>query len=199
MRSSVSFVIWFILAASSSFGQRERWEMSKNAHDWRVESCMSTTFGTLILPANISNPPYPPREDFRPALPAPWKFQTRPTLPVKLKIYPNPALPVRVPYPSGRVGSGCRTLVSRPCSMILSLIKNFFFAWSCSILSRIVWSLSRDQRIISFCFLPISIEKVHEIINQWWLLLCLDCLADHVFPSMVIEFILYFLRQMAFE
>ena len=46
-----------------------------------------------------------------PTLPAPWKFQTRPTLPVKLKIYPNPALPVRVPYPSGRVGSGCRTLV----------------------------------------------------------------------------------------
>ena len=30
---------------------------------------------------------------------------------MKLKIYPNHALPVRVPYPSGRVGSGCRTLM----------------------------------------------------------------------------------------
>ena len=28
---------------SFSFGQRERWEMSKNEHDWRVESCVSTT------------------------------------------------------------------------------------------------------------------------------------------------------------
>ena len=59
----------------------------------------------------ILNPPDPTRGDFKPARPDPWRFQTRPTRPDFLKMGPNPTLPARVPDPTGRVGSGCRTLM----------------------------------------------------------------------------------------
>ena len=52
-----------------------------------------------------------PRRNFKPARPDPWRFQTRPTPPAFLKTGPNPTLPARVPDPTGRVGSGCRTLI----------------------------------------------------------------------------------------
>ena len=34
--------------------------------------------------------PDPTREDFKPALPYPWRFQTRPTRPVKISNPPDP-------------------------------------------------------------------------------------------------------------
>ena len=71
--------------------------------------CMHAQPATI--PASILYPPDPTRSNFEPARPSPSKFWTRPTRPVRRKICPNPPLPGRVPYPSGRVGSGCSTLL----------------------------------------------------------------------------------------
>src|ERR1700722_12695197 len=65
---------------------------------------------TRLSPQGFLTPPAPTRKNFKPARPDPQEFQTRPTRPAYSKTCPNPALPVRVPYPSGRVGSGCSTL-----------------------------------------------------------------------------------------
>ena len=57
--------------------------------------------------ASILYPSDPTSSNFEPARLSPSKFWTRPIRPVRRKICPQPPLPVRLPYPSGRIGSGC--------------------------------------------------------------------------------------------
>ena len=70
---SLSIHIGFV---SFFFGQRERWEISKNEHNWRVGSSASTTLCILMLPAKISNPPDPTRASKNLPQPCPTRADT---------------------------------------------------------------------------------------------------------------------------